>query len=273
MRIINRKIETKKQGAILLVALFLSTLILVTGSGLTNLLMKEIQFSEDFLFAERSYYAAESGVEKALFSLKNSPIQNIENVDIPIGYATTTLNIKNSVDTFAVELTPNQVIKLRLKIDNDTTFAESIRPISLENLILNFTDFTSNSFQWKILCQQSGNPISLQSVLNSSASAFKNFRGTKETTTNYQTNISVDAFWGSLSVNEKESCFLSLQNLSETRTLKFNINLANKIPPAVATVVSHGKAGSREKIIKFDYRQKNLASFFDFGFFHSDAGF
>jgi len=273
MKIFSKKIDTKKKGAILLVSLFLSTLILVTGSGLANLLMKELQFSEDFLFAERSYYAAESGIEKALFALNSSPIQNIENENIPLGSATTTLTIENSVAAFPVELLANQTIKLRLKLDSDPTFAESITPILLQNLKLNFTNFTSNSLQWKILCQQSSSPISLQNVLSSEISDFKNFIGTKETVSGNALLVSVETFWNALSDPEKKSCFLSLQNLNENDTLRFEIALASNLPPATATVVSHGKSGSREKIIKFDYRQSNLASFFDFGFFHSDAGF
>jgi hypothetical protein len=267
-----KKYKTKQKGTILLISVFLSTLILVTGSGLANLLVKEIQFSSDFLFAEKSYYAAESGVEKALFALNSSPIQNIINENIPIGTAETMLNIKNAVNTFSVELPPNKTVKLRLKIDDDGTFNESIRPISLENLTFNFTDFTTDSFQWKILCEKSGSPISLQDVLSSASPTFKNFQGIKETITNNSPNVSVETFWNALSETEKKSCFLSLQNLNESDTLKFNINLANNFSPSTATITSHGIAGKREKIIKFDYKQKNLASFFDFSFFHSDDG-
>ncbi len=270
---LNKKINTKKKGAILLIALFLSTLILVTGSGLANLLMKETQFSVDFLFAEKSYYAAESGVEKVLFLLKNSPIQNVQNTEIPVGTAKTIVNIDNSVDIFPIKLTPNKTVKLRLKVDDDGTFSESIRPISLENLTFDFSEFSSNSFQWKILCQQSGSPISLQNVLNSQNSIFKNFTGTRETIVGNSPGIKVENFWNTLSENEKKSCFLSLQNLNETDTLRFIIELADNLPPEITTIISHGTAGSREKIIKFNYHQKNLASFFDFGFFHSDDEF
>ena len=45
------------------------------------------------------------------------------------------------------------------------------------------------------------------------------------------------------------------------------------MPPEKALIKSIGKSGGREKIISFEYAQKNLSTFFDFGFFHTDEGF
>ena len=68
-------IHRKESGSILLPTLILSGMMLALALALTKIVSNELQFSADLLLSERAYFAAESGVEQALLSLKKQVSQ------------------------------------------------------------------------------------------------------------------------------------------------------------------------------------------------------
>ncbi len=248
--------QPKHDGSILLIAVVLSAMILTIGIGAAKMLVKEVEFSSDFLFSEKAYFAAESGVEKALLELKKSPVQNIENTVIPIDTLTnTTLTLSNDVPTFAFTLPPGESQKFRLihDIKNDMLYDPQV-----------VSDFSidiqpdGKSFQWKILCNDSSQHTI--DKIGTSTTDLPNFLSTTSGFTTWTQPV-------------KETCFLSIQNLETTDDISFTFNSSATMAPHKARVHAVGKAGNREKHISFDYYQKNLGALFDFVLFHTDKGF
>ncbi len=291
---------------ILLPTIILSGLILAVGLGLSRVLMTELEFSADLLFSEKAYFAAESGVEKSLLALKDKPLNYVSESDKEVGTgATYDLEIANSVKEFPFVLDENETIKFRLGVDTNESFAGySVRPITsfkVDNLV-----GIKRNLHWKILClvDSGGNPAlqrsSGQAHRQSSGQAKKtvalsgtgdNFtKGNYDDGENEITTETIVNFLGRYN-SEGNPCFMSLSNFSEinegnssrTNPSTFNSQQTNNskirgifkpiipetIAPAKVKITATGKSFSREKIVSFDYWQKNLSAVYDLGLYYT----
>lgn len=248
--------RAKNTGSTLLIAVILSAMILTIGIGAAKMLVKEVEFSADFLFSEKSYFAAESGIEIALLELKNRPVQNISSEVISIDtYTTTSLNLANDVNTFDFDLSPSESQKFRLlRDDKDDLAGYDTKVVS--DFSITPTPAGKN-FQWKVLCNTLSTPISTIHKIGTASAVITSFFTTSGFSTWTQPN--------------KQTCFISIQNLSNT-DVNFKFNSTATMTPHKSRVYAIGKAGSREKHISFDYYQKNLGALFDFVLFHTDQG-
>lgn len=265
----------KQKGATLVTTLILSGLVLSITLGLAKVVAKELEFSADFFFGEKAYFAAESGVETALLRLKRDPITN---GNIPIKLESNTqkittkvsLNIDNLTENVSFMLDGYRSRKLRLKKYED----KQERPVKLQDLHITVgsDDFRNNQnlFLWGIQCQKNGKTIAIQGKSPSAQREdFFSWSGDYDDEKGFTTPFySISAFWNDLTETEKISCLLSFQNLTE-QTL--SIQLENmSMPPEKAMVTARGYSKNREKTIQFEYLQNNLSSFFNFGLLHSD---
>lgn len=67
-----KNVIQNKQGTALLVALLVMGVLIAISLSLSVLILRETQITKDLLDSGRAYYAAESGVEVAMYKLKNS---------------------------------------------------------------------------------------------------------------------------------------------------------------------------------------------------------
>ncbi|MCK5460558.1 hypothetical protein KAI58_01070 [Candidatus Gracilibacteria bacterium] len=273
----KKELSFKKNGSVLLVTILLGGMILTIGTGAAKILIKEIQFSSDLLFAEKSYFAAESGVEIALFELKNEPIRHLVNQEIDLGNGTlTNLSIKNRVDSsenFIITLLKNESTKFRLsrqKTDSDNLLAPIINKEKVENFKI--TNSANKTFHWKVLCKDEVDNATVviqgdtSSELNPSTSngIFEDANG------DFYENTNLAWF---LQESNYKNCFLSVENLEREDTIYLSFQgVGEAMTSNKATISAIGLSGGREIHIAFDYAQKNLGTLFDFVFFHSNDG-
>lgn len=262
---------SKNKGSVLLISILLSGMILSIGASAAKILIKEIEFTSDLVFAEKSYFAAESGVEIALLELKKHPVRNIVNQEILLNNGTiSSLNIENRIDEFEINLPKNGNTKFRLKKqtnENDPLGMTIINVEKTTNFLVKNPE--KKKFHWKVLCQKNKKTVAIQNdhenILFDSNAEFGIFENEDG---NVSQSSSLDNF---LQNNDYQNCFFSFENLEDTE-IKITLNAPQKTAPNKAKITAIGKSGNREKCIVFDYAQKNLGSLFDFVFFHSDEG-
>lgn len=258
----SRSVTTYKQdGSTLIVAVIVAAMLLTIGVGAANMLVKDVELSADLVLSEKAYFAAESGVEKALLNLKLQPVQHLVDGEIEVDpYTKIILNLENKVSEFGFELAPSTSQKFRLIQDSGDLFdynEEVIDTFDLDVLP------AGELFQWKILCNKLSNPQKTISLINQ-----ENSRNFIDFFSQQDVNNATFATWEDV---DKTSCFFSVQNLS-TETLDFQFTTTTTMTPHKVRVHAKGQAGDREKHIVFDYNQKNLGSLFDFVLFHTDEG-
>jgi len=265
----SKKHAVKTEGSALLIGIFLSGLMLTIGVMAARLAVREVQFSADLFLAEKAYLSAESGVEKALWHLKDNPLSHVkETNNLILGKPDTTVSIRNLIkpttDGFALEsfeftLAPLASQKWRFRKDTDDTVSLSEAPINSGTLKVE----APGEFFWRFLCEEtSGGTIALQGQTTGNVANLMNTTGTDD-----DGNTSNFDGW---SVVDKNTCYVSIQNLETTPSL-FTFSGATMAPHA-AHIHAVGLHGSREKHIRFDYAQKTLGSLFDFSFLHSEGG-
>lgn len=261
----------RQEGSALLIGIMLSGIMLTLGVMAARLAVREVQFSADLFLAERAYLSAESGVERALWKLKDDPLAHVETTNDPtLGDANTTVSIRNLVDTttgnfppaeFSFGLPPLQSQKFRFRHDTDPSANTNQTPVTGPvRLQLN----GPTDLFWRFLCQDpSGRTQALQAQISGS-----NFNDL--TALNGLTDDGVSTTfnaWGSV---DKNTCYLSVQNLSsDVRIFTFS---GTTMAPHAAHIHAVGVHDGREKHIVFDYAQKNLGALFDFSFLHSEGG-
>ncbi|MCF7917426.1 pilus assembly PilX N-terminal domain-containing protein [Candidatus Gracilibacteria bacterium] len=270
----RKRFVRKSSGAVLFVTLILSALIVTVGIGLAKILATEIQFSSDILFGEKAYFAAESGVEIALREMNAEPVQNIENYETSPKSddqsAKLILSIQNlqplfPETSFSLRINPKQTQKLRLRKDTDPSEGVLAGPVGDFDLSVE-----GGRFQWKFLCQSNNGTISLQNISN--PGDFPHFYDQKLGISDDEFgNTTIDKTFSDIGADPAQ-CFFSLTNLDENNPI--TVTFANtEMPPSKAAIHSTGKSGGRQKSIVFEYAQKNLSPFFDFGLFHKEGGF
>ena len=256
--------KPKNKGMVILIpTIILSGLILMVALGLSQVLMTELEFSADLLFSEKAYFAAESGVEKSLLALKDKPLNWVDEEGSLVGTnANYDLLIANSVPSFGFSLAKNETVKFRLGVDTDEGFN-------------NYNILTVNDFEitpkeedlsWKIICQKQGKTVALQGD------------GGDFTKGQYDNGDLIESMDVATFLNGNNSldniCFMSLTNLIETedKTIEGTVtatSIEKLIAPAKVSIRAVGKSYHREKIVTFEYLQKNLSSVFNLGFYYT----
>lgn len=264
----------KKSGAVLFVTMILSGLIITVGLGLAKILATEVNFSADVLFSEKAYFAAESGVEMALGELNISPVQNVErhetNVRSGDESAQSILTIENLLprsgeSSFSFQILPLQTQKLRLKKDTDP--AAGIANENVESFDLRVE---GGRLHWKFLCQTKDGTVALQNV--SDEGDISNFYHSQRGNYDDESGLTfINKSFEELEIPSQD-CFLSFTNLDQSNPIEITFS-GSQLPPPRALVKAIGQSGGRQKSIVFEYAQKNLSSFFDFGLFHTESGF
>lgn len=253
-------ISVKKSGTVLLPTLIISGMLLALALALTKIVSNELQFSADLLLAERSYFAAESGVEQALFSLKTKPVNWVLNQETELGHASmASVTVENAQSSFPFSLDPKKSIRWQFGRDTNPSF--EVTPAAIRNFTLSGTGFPS-VLQWKIQCSQenSSKTEMLQSRATSNDITGEDF-GTWDNGTQIGTKT-IQEFLATLS--DETRCFFSLMNFGTNKVIG-TFSTSEKIAPPQTIVRAKGSSGGREKIIEFEYRQNNLTPFFDFG--------
>lgn len=257
--------QPKNEGSALIIALLLGMMLLSMGLLGVKMMIKQVEFSSSLLLSVRAHYAAESGVERALFALKKFPVRHFQEAEFDVAQSSATVNINNKKNQFEVAIPTNGNTKLRLFTDksdkyNDITFFPTTADEEKVNTFRVTRKNTTGDYKWKILCDSSGSTVSL--INNSvSTSAFdQNSQGI----TSGGTPISIQAF-----IDGNNHCFLTLENLSSNE-LKFQFTTTGHMPPEIASVKVEGKSQEKTKVVEFEYRQKNLGGLFDFTLFHQE---
>jgi hypothetical protein len=271
---VSPKILTvKTEGSAMLISIVLSALMLTVGIMSARLAVRELELSADLFLSERAYFSAESGVEKALWLLKDDPINHVEPDDTTViaqlEDTHTEVSIRNLIDistgnfpkeTFSFVLPPLDSQKFRFQRDNNPGI--DTEPETLTGTVEIDVDIASRFF-WRILCDDgSNNTLALQAEAPDDIGNLITEPGTLDDGTS--TTFSA---WSGI---DKKTCFISIQNLdSDERTYTFS---GTTMAPHAAHIHSVGTHLGREKHIRFDYAQKSLGSLFDFSFLHSDGG-
>lgn len=278
---ISSNLRKKNPGVVILIpTIILSGLILVVSVGLSQVLITELEFSADLLFSEKAYFAAESGVEKSLLALKEKPLNLVIEDGVAVGTgATYDLNIANSVEQFPFSLAKDETMKFRLGVDTSDNFAEySLKPVTTFKINKssepNAVAFSNADLQWEIICPKKGEGRTIKTVsLQGRGDDFSKGiydDGLHPLITNIDGEIvgpeeNLAKFLGENNLGE-DICFMSLTN-TESIDITGNFSVYKKIAPAKVKITASGKSFSREKIVNFEYRQKNLSSLLDLGLY------
>ena len=272
--------SARQSGSTLLMAVVLGSIIISMGINLVGVFAKELSFAEDFVLSERAYFAAESGVELALLALREEPLDNVEGYVFGFsedeGMAELDLSVGNKLGEMSFVLRPYENVKFRLQVDDEVGVREDdLRSVESWDMRVWAVDSASvvsvgdNVWRWRILCEKDGRTLSLESEerVVGNFQSFRDFVGVMNgvDVDPDDNNRMVSAFW-----NEEDSgaCFLSLTNLHASESLRFEFEADDGMSPPRTEIVSRGRAGGREKVVRFLYSQKNLRPEFGFLLLH-----
>jgi hypothetical protein len=281
----------KNKGSSLIMALLMGGMLLTLGVIGTKMMLKQVQFSSDLLLSTRAHYAAESGVERALYALKIFPVRHLETAEIDVGdptadneHARALVSIGNKETEGAFVFSENETMKIRLALQDSTIDEQDIAPSPLPSATISMTetpdwsvinnfqiqkvsdpDITDEiaQYQWRVLCTTDGSSTVAQEGEQQSNNTLDSVAS------GIQTFITSQSF---------KNCFLSIASLDFSGNplnpkkirLKITGTSGQKIAPPAAKVRVEGIAQDRKKIVEFDYRQKNLGGLFDFSLFHEE---
>ncbi len=257
------KKSPRKQGYVLLVTFLLSGFILTLGLGLAHVITQEIQFSADLLWGEKSYFAAESGVEYALLDLKTQPVSFVQSeMILSSNDVSFFLENGNQVKEYQKTLQPLEALQFRLQKDIDIT-----KESDIEFGIPNSISVSQMAF-WELQCQNAAEVQALSGNIESQRSVLIREMESENTAPPQKISDFLE------NLDEDAMCFLTLENLSDTNIIDIVLQSheedSDQFTPPIATVKSRGVAGGREKIIQFEYAQKNLTRLFRFGFLNQN---
>jgi len=255
--------NVKKDGTILLPTLIISGMLLGLALTLTKIVSSELQFAADLLLAERAYFAAESGVEQSLLSLRDNPINWVEKKTTLPNASTVDINVANSQQSFDFSLEPKTSTRWQLGIDSEKDITVDSTLVKKFNITgLNIVD----NLQWKLQCDDGG--IKMLQARANAISVDGNSLGIYDSGSSASSpKKSIDQFLSPFTPDIR--CYISLTNFG-TEAISGTISTPVLMAPSQTYVKAIGKAGGREKIIEFKYRKKNLNPFFDFGLLHKN---
>ena len=283
MRYFLYPFHTKNDGMILPATLFLFVLIIVLGTGLLSFLLQDAQFMGQTIMTRRAYFAAESGVERALLGLKGYPTLNGTDVMVfKDQSAEVEVSIQNKTEPgTSFELKRNEQERLRL-------FRTELGANGYENIPVSAFDIRRESgdasaLSWKVICAaDDGKSEAFQGQgwpAGDTLSQNSTQRGTYDLVSGSGTDKTLEGFLGA--VENKAACILHIQNLG-TEMAVFHI-LSEEIPPPVAIVSATGRRFSDggaistsrdpQKTITFSSAQDTLSPFFDFGLYYTEGSF
>jgi len=257
-----RKPKVKTEGSAMLISIVLSGLMITVGVMSPRLAVRELELSADLFLSEKAYFSAESGVEKALWQLKNDPINHVEpdlaNIIPELEDAHTEVSIRNIIDTtadnfpddeFEFILPPLESQKFRFQQDTDAAIGTTTSPVT-GTVAVNLD--TAGRYFWRFLCEDSitGATVALQAEANADISNLLTTNGFEDNGNNTNFN--------SWSTVDKNTCFISIQNL-QTAPVAYTFS-GTTMAPHAAHIHSVGTHLNREKHIRFDYAQKSLGS-------------
>lgn len=281
---LTKKLNKKSRGSALLISVFLSGLMLTVGIMSARLAVQEAQMSADLFLSERAYLSAESGVERALWKLKQEPLAHVEpTADVELGNTETTVSINNLIDTtadnfandsFSFTLPHLASQKFQFRKDNDVSVTTTPDIIN-GSVEINLTP--PGDVFWRFLCQDTNNQTqALQGRING-ASTINNLTAEAgstddgaSTTFNSWQSATMPVTGAAIADPQKDTCYLAIQNLNTADT-KFTIT-GTTMAPHAAQIHAVGEHQGRQKHIKFNYAQKTLGALFDFSFLHSEGG-
>ncbi|MBI3632750.1 MAG: hypothetical protein HY226_00505 [Candidatus Vogelbacteria bacterium] len=140
-RIKKKKVANRQSGQALLMAvvlfLFLSTTFIV---GISDSILRQANITRDFLTSRKSYFAAESGVEDAIYRIKNNK-QIPANGTIALDGSSTNVSVVSSTNTKTISVSANNTglvrkINLVLKAGTGVSFHYGIQS-GQDGLVLN----------------------------------------------------------------------------------------------------------------------------------------
>ena len=269
--------KVKNDGMILLPTIIISGMLLSLALALTKIVSNELQFSTDLLMAERSYFAAESGVEIALLSLKEHPINYVNMTQDLANTSTATILVKNSEKSFSFLLEEKEALRWQLGIDTNDNMERDIKLV--RDFEIEQTDGDFRDLQWKIQCENADKVTEMiqaraQDDDDSDNIIDEQDTGTYDDGEATHLNTTIEDFLYPL--ENDALCFISLTNFGED-VIKGIVSTTTEegtdektMAPAQTYIRAIGKARGREKIIEFEYRKKNLNPFFDFGLLHKN---
>ncbi len=277
------KKNNKNEGSGMLVAVFLSGLILTMGLAGSRLLLKEVKMSAELWNSEQAYFSAEGGIEQALLFLEKNPVEFVEHEaialvsDSDVSRIKVDLSIKNQVSEFDFVLRPYENQKFRMLSDTDDSLSSSNQIFTALEMNVEEQPDKNNilvggnlKYIWKILCRNtSENTVSIEKIeenKNHIPNILTANGGSYESVDGSEINF------GNLSDVNSDSCFFSVQSLVGDKDLKFTFyaSVSDKITPNASKIIAVGSRNKQEKRLVFEYKQKNLGSLFDFTFLHTD---
>jgi hypothetical protein len=280
--------QVKTEGSALLVSIVLSALMLTVGIMSARLAVRELELSTDLFLSEKAYFSAESGVEKSLFRLKAQPLAHVEptltvgDIIPELEDDNTEVSIRNLIDTtagnfpedeFSFTLASLQSQRFRFQKDTDQGINTNNTTIdSAERVNIAVSGTGSRPYFWRFLCDDipSGSDpittITLQAATPYPTGTINNLL-TEDGVLDDGTLENFNSWSGV----DKDTCFLSIQNLHNTNPHTYTFSEATMAPHA-AHIHAIGTHLNRTKHIRFDYAQSTLGGLFDFSFLHSDDG-
>ncbi len=296
-------IQKKESGSAILITMVVGVVMLSLGLTALNLVVSDAKVAQDFIFSERAYFAAESGMERSLLQLKLNPVEHVEAYEIPLNEdlgQVSVIDINNRESEFVFDIPPFKSRKFRLRKETDACSKELYIDETNDDCFKSTDDFKvqvidrdssiTESMHWKYICSEvfdddKSRTVSLQDSLpigqweteKSMASQIGKWdtfnlitaQGGDRYVAETISDTSVGSFLSRTGL-VNTSCFFSLTNNSATATLKVKVsaNGTDVMSPYATRITSVGRSGSREKTIEFNYVQKNLGELFDFVFFH-----
>lgn len=261
----------KKKGITLFSSIIVSGIILTLVLSFMQIILKDIQLNADFFEGERAYFAAESGIEHGLLALKSEPTQHLYDQLIELESSEARLTIDNRTSTEEFTLEPYGNKKFSLLVMKRKFQAVDITKLKAKAFLSEGGVLPQGDelFQWKLQCRNDDQTISIQGKkrLLFAPNLIRNWEGQSDMADGETKPSSIYRFWtmSGFSSTEKQTCYLSFQNLTD-KNVQIVLSGTN-FPPSVATITSVGHANKRQKVITFDIAQKNLSTLFDFGIF------
>lgn len=266
----SQALKTKQTGSVLVVTLVLGLVLLGIGLQAAAVIIKDLAVQEDLYFSEQAYFAAESGVESALWDLKIEPLQAYENVSTMLRpNVDYDVSIENLVRAFELRILPYKSEKFRLRYDAEPDENFSEQPVVDFDLEIGSSQ-AGNLIHWRVICQEEyGGGLVTTAVQGAlAAGLYTDFLTSQSGRYDRAdgTMIPSQGIKGYLDrgILRRDSCFFAVDNIASNEVLvRFE---SDQMSPAITEVTARTKVKNREKIIRFQYRQKNLAEIFDFVF-------